>query len=347
VNSKQLEIFVKVAEAGSLSRAADTLGRAQPLLSRQVRELEKQLGASLFRRTGRGLVLTEAGRRLYKRAEIVLNELREAEQEVMSMGRAEVTHATIAMPTTMGRLLIKRLVDAIYAEYPGIRLRIREATSGPILEWVARRQVDLAILYDTVPTTRLPTELLCEETMYLVCRAAESRLPSTINYSLLKDIPLILPGPSQSLRILNEMVAAEVGIRLNIAIEADTFTAIRELMDAGYGYSILPLSAIQPEVASGFYQVSRLENPRVTRQVLVTTCRDHIRPNALKELVRLMKKAVAEAVEPQPPIGSTQKPPIRSKVRSRAERNELLTIQTSPTASGNEVAATHFETERR
>jgi LysR family nitrogen assimilation transcriptional regulator len=303
VNSKQLEVFIKVAEAGSLSKAAGTLGKVQPLLSRQVRELEAHLGTPLFHRTGRGLVLTEPGRRLYTRAGPLLNELHEAEREVMNLGRAAVTHATIAMPTTMGRLIIKPLVQAIRTEYPGIHLRIREATSGPILEWVATRKVDLAILYDTVPMTRLPTELLCEETMYLVGAAAGPKLPNVIDYVRLKDMLLILPGPSQSLRILNEMVAAQVGIRLNVAIESDTFNSIRELVDAGYGYSILPYPVVQPEVEEGRYQVSLLENPRVTRQVLITTCRDHIRPGALRGLVRLMKKTIVEAVERRSPEG--------------------------------------------
>jgi LysR family nitrogen assimilation transcriptional regulator len=301
VNSKQLEVFVKVAELGSLSRAASILGKVQPILSRQVRELESQLGTPLFSRTGRGLILTEAGKMLYARAGIVLNELHEAEREVRSMGRAEVTHATIAMPTTMGRLIIKPLVRSICEAYSGIHLRIREGTSGPILEWVTTRQVDLAILYDTMPAKHLPTELICEETMYLVGRANDPKMPGTTDLARLKDLPLILPGPSESLRILNEMVAAQAGIRLNVVIEADSFTAIRQLIDAGYGYSILPFPAVQPEVKAGYYQVSRLRRPRVTRQLLVTTCRDRIAPNSLRELVRLIKKTVTEAVEPQSP----------------------------------------------
>jgi len=115
VNSKQLEIFVKVAELGSLSKAARVLGRVQPILSRQIRELEANLDATLFHRTGRGLVLTDTGHRLYDRAVIVLSEMGEAEREIRNLGRALITHATIAMPTTMGRLIIKPLAHAIYA----------------------------------------------------------------------------------------------------------------------------------------------------------------------------------------------------------------------------------------
>lgn len=102
MNSKQLEIFVKVAELGSLSKAARVLGRVQPILSRQIRELEANLDATLFHRTGRGLVLTDTGHRLYDRAVIVLSEMGEAEREIRNLGRALITHATIAMPTTKG-----------------------------------------------------------------------------------------------------------------------------------------------------------------------------------------------------------------------------------------------------
>ncbi len=301
MHSKQLEIFIKVVEMGSLSKAAIALGRAQPILSRQIRELESQLDTTLFRRTGRGLTLTESGEQLYGRAVHVLDEMSAAERDVRNFGREQLTRATIAMPTTMGRLIIRPLVQTIYEHYPDIQLRIREGTSRPILDWITAQQVDLAILYDTMPTPRMSTEAICTETMYLVGRARDARLPEATNVLDLAGYPLILPGPTEGLRILTEMVAAQVGIKLNVKIEADTFTAIRQLIDCGHGYSILPYPAVQREVKRGLYQVSRLQNPPVMRQLVVTTCARRLPSNGISALARLIKKVVADAVEGEAP----------------------------------------------
>lgn len=304
MNSKQLEIFLKVAEAGNLSQAARAAGRMQSVLSRQIRELEANLGTALFRRTGRGLSLTDAGRRLYDRASHIVSEMGETEREIRNLGRTRLTQATIAMPTTMGRMIIKPLVAAIFDEFPGIHLRIREGTSGPILDWITARRIDVAILYNTMSTPPSATETICEETMYLVGPAPAPTLPAVTDVAALENVPLILPGPTEALRILCETSAAQVGIRLNVVIEADTFTAIRQMIDAGYGYSILPFPAVQPEVEEGRYQVSRLQNPRVTRDLVVTTCADRIPAAGLSSLVRMIKTTVRAAVQSEGPTAS-------------------------------------------
>ena len=304
MNSKQLEIFLKVAEAGNLSQAARAAGRMQSVLSRQIRELEANLGTALFRRTGRGLSVTDAGRRLYDRASHIVSEMGEAEREIRNLGRTRLTQATIAMPTTMGRMIIKPLVAAIFDEFPGIHLRIREGTSGPILDWITARRIDVAILYNTMSTPPSATETICEETMYLVGPAPAPTLPAVTDVAALENVPLILPGPTEALRILCETSAAQVGIRLNVVIEADTFTAIRQMIDAGYGYSILPFPAVQPEVEEGRYQVSRLQNPRVTRDLVVTTCADRIPAAGLSSLVRMIKTTVRAAVQSEGPTAS-------------------------------------------
>jgi LysR family nitrogen assimilation transcriptional regulator len=317
VNSKQLEIFVRVAELGSLSKAAVAFGRVQPVLSRKIRELEADIGVALFHRTGRGLVLTEHGKLLYSRATIILHELREAEREVRDVGLTHPTHAIIAMPTTMGRLIIKPLVRAIHDRYPDVRLRIREGTSGPILDWISTHRVDIAILYNTMPAPQASTEPICEETMYLVGRTCDAPLPPVTDVADLRDRPLILPGRTEALRILCETAATESGFSLNVPIEADTFTAIRQLIDAGYGYGILPLPAVQLEIQQGLYQVSRLVNPSLTRQLVITTCNDRIPAAALASLVNLVKSVVIEVTEA---CNAAADVPPRQSVRVRRLR---------------------------
>ncbi len=300
MNSKQLELFIKIAETGSLSKAAVMLHRAQPILSREIRELEAALSTTLFHRTGRGVVLTETGQRLLPRAKRILDELAQAEAEARSFGPAQLTHATIAMPTTLGRTLLRPLVKEIYANYPEIQLHMMEGTSGPILEWVMGRRIDIAILYDTVPMPRMATEPLCEEGMYLVAHASAAKLPATTPVSELGRFPLILPGRSEGLRILMEVVAAQAGIGLTMKLEADAFNSIRLLIEDGHGYSVLPYPAVQLEVERGLFQISRLVQPEVTRRLVLTTCPARIPAAGLNELVRLIRKVVQTTIHSAP-----------------------------------------------
>jgi LysR family transcriptional regulator, nitrogen assimilation regulatory protein len=300
VNSKQLEIFVKIAETGSLSKAAVMLHRGQPILSREIRELETALDTTLFHRTGHGVTLTETGRRLLPRAKRILDDLAEAEAEARSLGPTQLTQVTVAMPTTLGRTLLRPLVKEFYANYPRIQLHMMESTSAPILEWVMARRIDVAILYDTVPMPSMTTDLLCEEGMYLVAPASAPRLPATTPVSELGRFPLILPGRSEGLRILMEVVAAQAGIRLTMKLEADAFNSIRLLVEDGHGYSVLPYPAVEPEVERGAFQISRLVEPEVTRRLVLATCSTRIPAAGLNELVRLIRKVVQTTIRPAP-----------------------------------------------
>jgi LysR family nitrogen assimilation transcriptional regulator len=301
MNSKQLEVFVKVAELGSLSKAAIGLGRAQPILSRQIRELESELKTRLFHRTGRGLVVTETGKRLLTRSRRVLEELNQAEHEVRNLGQTQLTNAIIAIPTTLSRILTVPLVREIRSRHPQVHLRVREGTSGPILDWVMQRQVDVAILYDTMPTPRTSTEALCEETMFLISRVDGPALPKTIPVRELAHMPLVLPGEDQGLRMLMEMTAAQVGIPLDVVVEADTFNGIRLLVEDGVGCGILPFQVIEQEVRDGVLQASRLVEPEVQRQLVVTTCSNRISGAGLNELVRIVRQVMRRIMQPMSP----------------------------------------------
>jgi LysR family nitrogen assimilation transcriptional regulator len=244
--------------------------------------------------------LTETGERLLPRAKRILDELAQAEAEARSLGPAQLTHARIAMPTTLGRTLLPPLVKEIIATYPKLNLHMMESTSGPILEWVMARRVDIAIMYDTVPMPRMAMDLLCEESMYLVAHAGAPKLPPTTPVSELGRFPLILPGRSEGLRILMEIIAARAGVQLTMKLEADAFNSIRLLVQDGHGFTVLPYPAVQPEVERGIFQISRLVAPDVTRRLVLTTASSRIPASGLNELVRLIRRVVQTTIHPVP-----------------------------------------------
>jgi len=121
MNLKQLEYFVQVAELGSFSKAAVVLDIAQPALSRQVRSLETELRQQLFLRNGRGVALTDAGKRLFDHSVAVLQLMAHARQDLGASRDEPVGRVTIGLPPSMGRQLTLPLIDRFQKQFPAAR----------------------------------------------------------------------------------------------------------------------------------------------------------------------------------------------------------------------------------
>ena len=111
MNLKQLEYFVQVAELGSFSKAAGVLDIAQPALSRQVRSLETELSQQLFLRNGRGVALTDAGKRLFDHSVAVLQLVEHAREDLGASRDEPVGRVVIGLPPSIGRQLTLPLID--------------------------------------------------------------------------------------------------------------------------------------------------------------------------------------------------------------------------------------------
>lgn len=117
-----MRLFLRVADAGSFSRAAADLSIGQPTVSRRIQDLEHQLGAELFQRTTRALSLTEAGQRFYARAQDILSDFDEAEAEARGLDNEPVGMLRISAPHSLSNIVITPSVSSFLAEYPHIRV---------------------------------------------------------------------------------------------------------------------------------------------------------------------------------------------------------------------------------
>ncbi|MCX8004416.1 MAG: LysR substrate-binding domain-containing protein, partial [Burkholderiaceae bacterium] len=242
MNLKQLEYFVRVAEAGSFSRAAMILNVAQPALSRQVRRLETDLRTALLVRTGRGVVLTEAGKRLFEHSVGILQLTAQARHEVVASRDEPTGYIVIALPPTLARMLTMPLVEGFRRQLPRARLAIVEGFSTHIAEWVATGRVDLGVVYDPEPQAALETAPVREETLCLVSAAergrparASRRIAKPVPFAELPQYPLIVPERAHTFRRLLEAQAARLGLKLQVAWEMSSVQSILDLVRVGYG----------------------------------------------------------------------------------------------------------------
>jgi len=243
---KQLEYFQHVAELGSFTRAATYLSVVQPALSRQVRALETELGQNLFDRNGRGVILTEAGKRLLEHARGILTQVERARQDLEEHRAADAGHLIIGLPPSLGRSITVPLVAEFRARFPKATVATVEGLSNYILEWLTVGRVDCGILYNAAPSPQLDLMPLCEEPLYLMSARnnAAARKVTPVALADLANFPLIIPSRPHTMRMAVEHALASVGGKIQVAVEIESISAIIELVGQGYGHAVLPMTAM-------------------------------------------------------------------------------------------------------
>ncbi|MCO5144743.1 MAG: LysR substrate-binding domain-containing protein [Aquamicrobium sp.] len=270
---RQLRYFLAIAEQGSFSRAAAQLHVAQPALSLHVRNMETDLKVQLLHRSPKGVVPTEAGAILLRNARIILDQLAVAEEEIRGHESDPAGEVRLGLPGTVSEVLSVPLITATHQRYPKIKIRIAEAMSGFVLEWMREARIDLAILYRDVNDHGIETVRLLEEELCFLGQAVDADEPDlpppgeALAFAQAARLPLILPGPSHGLRELLARQALTVDIKLNTVIDIDSYGNIKELVRDGFGYSILPANAIAREVQAGELRRWPIASPAVRRAV--------------------------------------------------------------------------------
>jgi LysR family transcriptional regulator, nitrogen assimilation regulatory protein len=298
MNLKQLEYFVQVAELGSFSKAAVVLDIAQPALSRQVRSLETELHQQLFLRNGRGVTLTDAGKRLFDHSVAVLQLMAHAREDLGASRDEPVGRVTIGLPPSMGRQLTLPLIDRFKKELPAARLAIVEGLSTHIVEWVTTGRIDIGLVYNPEAQPGLEITPLLQEQLGLVSHAPKGKrkraaLPP-LPMKELSRYPLIVPERIHAMRRLLDTQAALAGIKLDIAWEVSSVPSIIDLVCAGYGYAVLTASGVAASARAGELVTRRLVDPTPV-SVLCLAISAHRRPTPLTQhTMRLLTGLVRE-----------------------------------------------------
>ncbi|MFC0239083.1 LysR substrate-binding domain-containing protein [Rhodopseudomonas telluris] len=267
MNLKQLEYFMRVAELGSFSKAAMMLDIAQPALSRQVRGLETELNQQLFLRNGRGVALTEAGRRLFDHSVGIMQMVAHAREDLGASRGAPVGRVTIGLPPSIGRQLTLPLIDRFKRELPAARLAIVEGLSSHIVEWVTTGRADVGLVYNPDAQSGIEITPLLQEPLGLVSYvppAQRGRAAPPLPFKELADYPLIVPERVHAMRRLLETQAALAGVKLDIAWEVSSVPSIIELVCAGYGHAVLTASGVAASPRGAELSLRKLVSPEAT-----------------------------------------------------------------------------------
>lgn len=245
---KQLEYFRHVAELGSFTRASSFLSVVQPALSRQVRQLEVELGQNLFDRNGRGVVLTDAGTRLLEHVRGILMQVGRARQELEDQRSGTSGHFTLGLPPSLGRSVTVPLVKAFDQVLPKAKLATVEGLSAYILEWLSVGRVDCALVYNALASPTVDLQPLLDEQLFLIAPLSPKsarKARKSITLAELADYPLIIPSRPHAMRMSVENALAGVDVKIKVAHEIECIPAIIDLVRQGHGFGVLPLNAVR------------------------------------------------------------------------------------------------------
>lgn len=268
---RQLRYFVGIAEAGSLLKASARLHIAQPALGQQMAALEGELGAQLFVRSSRGMSLTEAGTAFLDHARIVLADVERARSVVKDSTAIPSGDVVIGLTNTIALAATVPIVLACRERLPQVRLRVVEAYSGHLREWLQSGRLDLAFLFGDAEDPALIKRPLLEEPLALVTDIRGPRLPARISLARAIAHPLVLPSPEHGLRRIIDEACAAQSLVPNVVAEIDSLPSVKRTVEAGLGFTILSLGSVAEEVEMGRMRAVTINDTRMLRRVVIAT----------------------------------------------------------------------------
>jgi len=248
---RHLRLVLAVAELGSLTRAGDRLHLTQSALSHQLRDIESRLGAALFLRVGKRLVLTPAGERLLATARDVLDRLDRTEQDIHQMGKARAGMLRLTTECYTCYHWLPPLLVRYRKRFPQVEVRIDVGATGRPLEMLLAGKLDLAIMSSPVRDRRLVSRPVFDDELVVVAARDHRFAKQThVRLSDLRDETLYVYPPKEESRVLQEVLVPSSHAPARVE-EVMLTESIAELVKAGLGVSVLARWAVQPLVDAG------------------------------------------------------------------------------------------------
>ena len=288
------KLFIDAAELGSLSKAATAYGTSQPHISRQISELERECGARLFQRTGRGVVLTELGQRVAPKVRAWLAGTEQLANDVRTSAGTPIGTVRIGSLPSTAHPLVTTLYYRLKKRYPLVQLAVREGQGAQLETWLEDGSVDLAILYRSSPSPKNGDTYLVETPTYLVGAEGDERTSGpTVPFAALDNLPLVLFCRPSSWRNRLEQLATEHGIALNVALEADSLSLQTHVVADGNIYALLGPYAVAAAARDCRLQSARIVNPSVTRHIALAMSRHGELTLACRTVMQVTREIVS------------------------------------------------------
>jgi DNA-binding transcriptional LysR family regulator len=253
VEIRQLRAFVAIAESGTFTAGALRVHVTQAAISMQIRQLENELGARVFVRAPRHIILTEAGEHLLQRARQILREHDAALDEIAELAGAERGRLRIGSASAMVLTdQLPKILKELRKGHPAAEISVTSGTSEALVDQILAGELDIAFVSLPVDVRGIQTERLSEDQLVAIAsprhKLAKQR---TISAYTLAGEKLILGERGGNTRRLIDQFFAQAGVSLHVAMELSRQAAIRRMVEEDMGVGIVPLQSVKEEVEKG------------------------------------------------------------------------------------------------
>lgn len=241
IDSKRLLYFYHVARTGSFSAAETVLDVAQPAITRQVQQLESELGVQLLERHGRGVVPTQFGNILFRQAEAVLGEMSATFDEIKKAKNNPAGSISVAASASVMAKYMPEILNRFMTAYPDVQVTVIQAATGEVYDRLSSGEVDVAIVTQTPNSSKITKQKLVTEPMYLIVSQSHPLArEKTVTREQLGDVALVLPASEHGIRLIIEKYFEAAGIELNTHLRVDSVPLIQALVRQGRICTVLP-----------------------------------------------------------------------------------------------------------
>jgi DNA-binding transcriptional LysR family regulator len=271
MDTRQLTAFCAVVERKSFSRAAEQLGLTQPAVSLQIRSLEKRFGRQLLDRSGRRVEPTEAGRRLYRRAQRLLALEEQLVDEVVAEEEGELRGTIeIGASTGPGGGVVPLLLCEFQLRNAEVEISLSVFDTQRVVELVADRELELGVVGAARRHRSVVFEPLFRDEVVLACAPGHRFAGKKLSLDQLQDEPLIVMQEGAGVRQVIEDELRQAGARLrdfDVRLELGLQESVKSAVAAGYGVSFISRSAVEAELAAGTLAAGQVEGLEPSREI--------------------------------------------------------------------------------
>ena len=263
---RRLSNFVRIVDAGSMTRAASVIRIAQPALSYQIARLEDELGTRLLVRSARGVRPTDAGSLLYRHARAMLRQFELIPELVKALDREPVGDVRVGLPSILAPVIAAPLAAKVHSLLPRVRLRVLEAESLLQRELISHSRVELGLLYECDRNPQVPRRPLFMQAVYLLEKATTpSAEPLTLAEALTG--PLVLPTSPNPTRAVFDRALQRAGLVAQVAAEMNSAPMLISAVRSGIGSAIMAWTPLKEFGAAADLRFRRIVRPRLELQV--------------------------------------------------------------------------------
>lgn len=306
MNARQIHYAMEVAKSRSFSAAAERLNISQPSLSKQIQNLETELGVKLFDRSTVTMKLTPAGEYFLHQAQALLYQGGQLVRSMEDFKTENKGRLTIGVSPFRNLFLMPQIVEKIKEEYPDIEIRLREMPSNQLRKEAEAGSFDFAIV--NLPVNEAVLDVIYLEPEHLAVAVPYKMLPlikcedpaqsAEVDFSCFSEVPFVVVAQSQEMRRYFDSLCASYHVTPKVAVEvAGGVTSAWAMAQAGLGATLLPRRLLEGTVFGDNLALFTIRDPAYARQPVIVTRRGQYIPKYAHYAMELLQNTVKKSSE--------------------------------------------------